>query len=62
MYPKKVNLFIPWSKAMVAGATVGSPDYGKQSSSGTRMKPSGKSTRRRKRRRRKSRMRNAKKE
>jgi len=27
MYPKKVKLFVPWSKAMVAGATVGSPDY-----------------------------------
>jgi len=41
MYPKKVKLFIPWSKAMVAGATVGNPAY-----SG-----SGKTTKRRKRRR-----------
>jgi len=28
MYPKKVKLFIPWSKAMVAGATVDKPSYG----------------------------------
>jgi len=27
MYPKKVKLFIPWSKAMVAGATVDKPSY-----------------------------------
>jgi len=28
MYPKRVKLFIPWSKAMVAGATVDKPSYG----------------------------------
>jgi len=26
-YPKKVDKFIPWSKAMVAGATVDKPNY-----------------------------------
>jgi len=29
MYPKDVTRFIAWSKAMVAGAIVGKPDYGK---------------------------------
>jgi hypothetical protein len=26
-YPTKVNRFIPWTKAMIAGATVAKPDY-----------------------------------
>lgn len=26
-YPKRVREFVPWSKAMVQGATVGSPSY-----------------------------------
>jgi len=26
-HPKKVDKFIPWSKAMVAGATVDKPSY-----------------------------------
>jgi len=26
-YPKTVNKFIPWTKAMVAGATVDKPSY-----------------------------------
>lgn len=26
-FPKKVNKFIPWSKAMVAGATLDKPSY-----------------------------------
>jgi len=52
-YPKKVKLFVPWSKAMVQGATVGTPDYGKSTGSKALK------TKRRKRRRRK---RNAKKE
>jgi len=30
MYPRTVNRFIPWSKAMVDGATVDKPDYGKK--------------------------------
>lgn len=29
MYPKDVAKFIAWSKAMVAGATVNNPNYGK---------------------------------
>jgi len=28
-HPKTVDKFIPWSKAMVAGATVDKPNYGK---------------------------------
>lgn len=53
-YPRQVKLFIPWSKAMVDGATVDKPDYGKK------MRQSKKSARplarRRKRRKRKKRM------
>jgi len=49
-YPKKVSLFIPWSKAMVQGAIVGAPDYGKPHSKNTSPK---KTVRRRKRRRKK---------
>jgi len=48
MYPRKVNLFIPWSKAMVAGATLDRPDYGKGS---VTTKKATKNRRRRKRRR-----------
>lgn len=44
MYPKQVSLFIPWTRAMVAGATVGKPDYGKKM-----MKKRRKKRRRRKR-------------
>jgi len=51
MYPKKVSLFVPWSKAMVAGATVGSPDYGKSNSKTT----STRKTRRKRKKRRKKR-------
>lgn len=36
-HPKTVDKFIPWSKAMVAGATVDKPNYGK-----TKTKPSAK--------------------
>lgn len=50
MYPKKVSLFIPWTKAMVAGATVGSPDYGKTTSS-RKSTPHGKRRRRRRKKR-----------
>jgi len=46
MYPKRVKEFIPWSKAMVAGATVGNPTYSKTGSKNRMRK-------RRKRRRRK---------
>lgn len=57
-FPKKVSLFIPWSKAMVAGATVGKEDYGKTARTTTtsRMK------RKKRRRRRRKRARNGKKE
>jgi len=47
MYPKKVKLFIPWSKAMVAGATVDKPSYSKKSS--TRMRRKRRATARRRR-------------
>jgi hypothetical protein len=30
MFPKRVSLFRPWAVAMVAGATVDKPDYGKK--------------------------------
>jgi len=55
-YPKTVWKFIPWSKAMVAGATVQAPEYkaGKLGSKTTSSR-----RRRRKRRRRKK---NAKKD
>lgn len=52
-YPRSVNKFIPWSKAMVAGATVDKPDYGKNTLSST--KRSTPSRKRRRKRRRKSR-------
>lgn len=52
-YPRTVNLFIPWSKAMVAGATVDKPDYGKK----TKTEGSPKSPRRRRRKKRKKRSR-----
>lgn len=42
MYPKKVALFVPWSKAMVQGATVGQPQYGGKSA--TRGKRTGSKT------------------
>lgn len=35
MYPKDVTRFISWSKAMVAGATVDKPNYGKSRASTT---------------------------
>jgi len=44
MYPKTVKLFIPWSKAMVAGATVAKPSYSRKSH---RKKRSARVTRRR---------------
>lgn len=50
MYPKSVNKFIPWSRAMVAGATVDKPDYGKTSKTTSRRKGSTPSRKRKKRR------------
>jgi len=44
-YPRTVQRFIPWTKAMVAGATLGKPDYGKSLKT--------RKTKRRKRRKRK---------
>jgi len=52
-YPRTVKKFIPWTKAMVAGATVDKPSY-----PGTK-NPKGKVMRKRRKRRRR---RNAKKE
>lgn len=49
-YPKKVKLFTPWAKAMVAGATVDKPDY-----HGGKMSKLHKKTRRRKKRKRRKR-------
>lgn len=34
-HPGKVKLFVPWAKAMVQGAVVGNPDYGKALSKNT---------------------------
>jgi len=48
-YPKTVKLFTPWAKAMVEGATVDKPNYGKT----TKMSSSKFRKKRRKRRRRK---------
>lgn len=53
-YPTKVKLFRPWAQAMVEGATVDSPDYGKRASksgSPARIGVSKKARRRRRRRR-----------
>lgn len=50
-FPRKVKTFIPWTKAMIAGATLDKPDY-----PGT----SGTSQRRKKRRRKKKRKKYAK--
>lgn len=47
-YPRTVKLFVPWSKAMVEGATVDKPDYGKKMTSSKRAR-----SKRRKRRRKK---------
>lgn len=52
MYPRKVNLFKPWAAAMIDGATVDKPDYGKKTMR------SSKSTQHRKRRRRRKKKRN----
>lgn len=55
-YPRKVKLFRPWAQAMVEGATVDSPDYGKKASKSGSTPKTGvlqRRKRRRKRRRRK---------
>jgi len=53
-YPKTVKMFVPWTKAMVAGATVDKPSY-----PGTKLKSSA-SKRKRKARKRRKRRKNAK--
>jgi len=60
MFPKRKDLFVAWAKAMVEGATVDKPNYGKtQSGSPRRRSKSGMNPQRRRRwRRRRS---NAKK-
>lgn len=56
-HPKTVKLFKPWANAMVEGATVDKPDYGKKTSSKrTRM-----TRHRRKRKKKNSRKRRMKK-
>lgn len=48
-YPRQVKLFRPWATAMVDGATVDKPDYGKkQSSKSTRARKARKKRRRKK--------------
>lgn len=37
-YPKTISKFVPWTKAMVAGATVDKPDYGKMTGTNHRNK------------------------
>lgn len=44
-HPKRVKLFVPWAKAMVAGATVDKPSY-----PGTNKKTHRKKRKKRKRR------------
>lgn len=57
MHPSKVQLFKPWAEAMVQGATVKKPDYGKKAS-----KASSNAKTKRRRRRRKRRKNNGTKE
>lgn len=49
MYPKKVKLFVPWAKAMVAGATVDKPTYSKSRKSHRRKRKARVTRRRRSR-------------
>jgi len=55
-HPKSVKLFKPWAHAMVEGATVGKPDYGKTKSQ------SSQTHRKKRKRRRRRRRKNAQKE
>lgn len=54
-YPKDVKKFILWTRAMVAGATVGQPNYGKKLTKG---KPPQVRRRKRRKHRRRSRRKN----
>jgi len=54
-YPRQVKLFKPWAAAMVEGATVDRPNYGKKMTlSGKSTKRSGTKKRRRRRKRKKN--------
>lgn len=53
-YPKTVKLFIPWSKAMVDGATVDKPNYGKTTRSSRTQSKVSRKKRRKKRRKKKN--------
>lgn len=57
-WPKKVRLFKPWAEAMVQGAEVKDPDYGKKrsrsTSKGKTPRKRSKSSRRRKRKTKKN--------
>jgi len=57
-YPKTVWKFVPWSKAMVAGATVGTPEY---KASGPGIKKSSTRARKHRKKRRRRKTNNAKK-
>lgn len=52
-HPKRKDLFDAWYKAMVAGATVDKPNYGKVSKDSTTPRKRTNSKRRRRKRRRK---------
>lgn len=55
-YPKRVRMFKPWAEAMVQGAEVKDPDYGKKASrTSSRGKTKSKRRRRRKKNSRKAR-------
>jgi len=54
-YPRTVKLFTPWARAMVEGATVDKPDYGKKTKQfGTSSRRAGTKKRRRRRKKRKN--------
>lgn len=61
MYPRRKDLFVAWAKAMVEGATVDKPNYGKTQSGSPkrRMKKTPNRRRRRRLRLRRSRRKNA---
>jgi len=59
MFPKRKDLFDAWHKAMVAGATVDKPNYGKTTQSSKSHRKSNAHMKARRRRRRKKRKSNA---
>jgi len=54
-YPRTVKLFKPWAQAMVEGATVDKPNYGKTMRSRKSNQHAGISAKRRRKRRKKKR-------